>query len=115
MDNRRSHCPVACTLDLIGDKWTMLVIRDMFFGRTQYKEFLNSPEKIATNILASRLSRLVESGVAEKFPSPEYPGRDGYRLTEKGIKLKPILNQLADWGLEFIPDTRIGMKPKGEN
>lgn len=91
----------------------MLVIRDMHFGRTHYREFLSSPEKIATNILADRLAKLVSAGIAEKFPSPESSGRDAYRLTKKGESLKPVLEALAHWGLENIDETKIGMKPKG--
>ena len=60
---RRSVCPVACTLDLIGDKWTLLVIRDLMSGKSQFKDFLESPEGIATNILTSRLNRLLEHGL----------------------------------------------------
>ncbi|RLT21402.1 MAG: transcriptional regulator [Planctomycetota bacterium] len=110
---RRSPCPVACTLDLIGDKWTLLLIRDMSFGRSHFKEFSQSPEGIATNILADRLARLVESGLAEKFPSPEVPGREAYRLTEKGESLRPIMMALAKWGLDHIEGTAALMKPRG--
>jgi DNA-binding HxlR family transcriptional regulator len=109
---RRSPCPLACTLDLIGDRWTILVIRDMALGRTHFKEFANSPEKIATNILADRLEKLVESRLAERYPSPESPGRDAYRLTKKGESLRPVLMALAKWGLENLPGTAAMMKLK---
>ncbi len=105
-------CPVACTLDIIGDKWTLLVIRDMTLGRAHFKEFLESPERIATNILADRLVKLVEWGLAEKFPSAEIPGRDAYRLTAKGESLKPVLKAVAQWGLQQVEGTEIRMKPK---
>ena len=108
---RRSPCPVACTLDLIGDKWTLLVIRDLACGKSQFKEFLASPEKIATNILADRLARLVEHKLAEKQPTPESAGRDAYLLTAKGKSLFPVLKAVADWGLAQIKGTEARMKP----
>ncbi len=70
MSQKRSVCPIACTLDIIGDKWTLLVVRDLLLGRSHFKQFLASPEGIATNILANRLNRLVSHGIAEQFPSP---------------------------------------------
>ncbi|QDV45306.1 putative HTH-type transcriptional regulator YybR [Stieleria neptunia] len=112
--HRRSPCPVACTLDLLGDKWTLLVIRDLVCGKSQYKEFLASPEGIATNILADRLARLVEHGLAEKYPLPEQPGRDVYRLTQKGQSLRPVMMSLVKWGLENIDGTEARMTPKIE-
>lgn len=110
MEHPRSECPVACTLDLLGDKWTLLVIRDLFLGRIHFKEFLASPEGIATNILTDRLKRLQERSIVEKFPSPELKGRDAYRLTEKGRSLGPILVAVANWGLEHIEGTHREMQ-----
>lgn len=112
MARRRSPCPVACTLDIIGDKWTLLVIRDMALGRAHYKEFLESPEGIATNILADRLAKLVDWGMAEKYPSTVLPGRDAYRLTSKGESLRPILISIKNWGLKHIKGTSAEMKPR---
>ena len=112
MKNVRSCCPVACTLDILGDKWTLLVIRDLFLGRSHYKEFAASPERIATNILADRLTRLMEHGLVEKFPSPEQPGRDAYRLTAKGKSLKPVLSAVTNWGLKHLPGTAAKLKAK---
>ncbi len=118
MKNRRSPCPVASMLDLFGDKWTMLLIRDLFAGKSHYKEFSESPEKIATNILADRLKKLEAEHIVEKFPSPVYPGKSGYRLTDKGQSLFPVLDAMATWGLEHIPGTqariRVG-KPSASN
>ncbi|MBC7967293.1 MAG: helix-turn-helix transcriptional regulator [Fuerstia sp.] len=108
---KRSPCPVACTLDIIGDKWTLLVIRDMMLGRSHFKDFIASPEGIATNILADRLTKLVEWGLAQKHPSTESPGRDAYRLTKKGESLIAILKSVAKWGLENIPGTEQRMQP----
>jgi len=108
---KRSVCPVACTLDLIGDRWTLLVVRDLFCGKAHFKEFSASPEKIASNILADRLQRLVKNGLAEKYPSPEEAGRDAYRLTAKGSSLFPLLEAVAAWGQKNIPGTQAQLKP----
>ncbi len=108
---RRSSCPVACTLDIIGDKWTLLVIRDLFLGRTQFREFMASPEGIASNILSDRLRRLVESGLVERTPSLEQTGRDLYRLTESGRTLGPVLQAIVKWGEDNIPGAKARMKP----
>ena len=113
MQHPRSCCPVACTLDVIGDKWTLLVVRDLALGRSHFKEFAASPEKIATNILANRLQRLVDHGLVEKFPSPEQPGREAYRLTAKGEKLRPIMEAIVDFGLEQIDGTQVKLTAKG--
>ena len=103
---------MACTLDLVGDKWTLLVVRDLFLGRSHFREFSASPEKIATNILTDRLNRLVESGLAERVPSPERAGRDAYRLTERGRSLAPVLQAIVKWGEENIPGAKVRMKAK---
>lgn len=108
---KRSPCPVSCTLDLIGDRWTLLVIRDLFCGKSQFKEFLASPEKIATNILADRLEALLKQKLIEKFPAPQQPGREAYRLTEKGQSIFPILSAVAEWGLKNIAGTRAYQSP----
>lgn len=107
MRGRRSPCPVACTLDLIGDTWTLLIIRDLACGKTQYGEFLQSPEKISTNILADRLRRLRSAGIID---SPR--NHEGYRLTAKGTTLVPIVQSLADWGLAHIRGTEARIKPQ---
>lgn len=109
---RRSCCPVACTLDILGDKWTLLVIRDLFLGRQHFREFLASPERIATNILTDRLNRLIEHGLIEKTPSPEQSGREAYRLTQRGKSLGPVLKAVVKWGSEQLPGTQAMMKPK---
>jgi len=108
---KRSVCPVACTLDLIGDKWTLLVVRDMACGKMLFKEFSASRERIASNILADRLDRLVRSGLAESFSPSPAAGRQGYRLTSKGKSLLPVLAALRGWGLMHIKGTEARMKP----
>lgn len=101
----RSPCPVACVLDLCGDRWTLLVIRDLIFGRTRFKDFIASPEGIPTNILTDRLNRLMRHDIIEQIPSSDGSTRMAYRLTEKGLSLKPILKAMRDWGLKWEPNT----------
>lgn len=108
---RRSVCPVACALDLFGDRWTLLLIRDMACGKSLFKEFSASPERIATNILAARLERLVRSGLAEPFAPQHVAARSGYRLTAKGRSLLPVLSAIADWGLAHIGGTEARLRP----
>jgi DNA-binding HxlR family transcriptional regulator len=104
-DNRRSVCPIACTLDLVGDKWTLLIVRDLMSGKSHFKEFLASPENIATNILAERLARLASNGFVERYPSSDIAGREAYRLTEKGRSLRGLMAQIKAWGLDHINGT----------
>jgi DNA-binding HxlR family transcriptional regulator len=101
----RSPCPVACSLDLLGDKWTLLVVRDLLLGKTTYTEFQKSPEGIPTNILAERLKRLQTAGILEKSQYQERPVRYAYHLTAKGGDLRPVLSALIDWGNKHIPGT----------
>ena len=110
-NRRRSICPVACALEIFGDRWTLLLIRDMACGKSLFKEFSSSPERIATNILAARLERLVADGLAEPFMPRHGGGRSGYRLTEKGGSLLPVLSTIADWGLQHISGTEARMRP----
>lgn len=110
---RRSVCPVACTLDLLGDRWTLLVVRDLWLGRSRFKDFTASPERIPTNILSERLERLVAHGVAEKVPAADGSKRQAYQLTDKGKALAPILAALRDWGLTWQPGTRALMTDTG--
>lgn len=105
----RSPCPLACALDLCGDRWTLLVIRDLLFGRSRFKDFTASPEGIPTNILTDRLNRLMRHGIAEQFPAEEGSLRMGYRLTEKGRALRPVLEAMRDWGLKWEPATKAMM------
>lgn len=107
---RRSVCPVACSLDLFGDRWTLLVIRDLMLGRSRFKDFLSSPEAIPTNILSDRLARLVEGGIIEKMPADDGGKRLAYRLTGKGRSLRPVLRAIRDWGLQWEPGTAVMMK-----
>ncbi len=102
---KRSVCPIACSLDLFGDKWTLLVIRDLFAGKRHYHEFAKSPEGIATNILAERLERLCAGGIVSAKESDARAGSMAYELTDKGRTLYPVLVAMRDWGLANIRGT----------
>ena len=108
----RSSCPVACTLDLVGDKWSLLVVRDMLGGKVTYSELQNSPEGIPTNILADRLKRLEEAGLVAKSAYQQHPVRYAYELTEKGKALGDVLLALVRWGEAHIPGTRALKDPR---
>ena len=108
----RSPCPIANTLDLLGDKWTLLVVRDaMLFGKRRFAEFAASPEGIPTNILSDRLRRLETSGILEKVPYQKHPPRYEYRLTPRGKELFPVLEQMIHWAKRHLPG--IGTAPPG--
>lgn len=102
---KRSPCPISNTLDILGDKWTLLVIRDLFLGKRLYGEFTESPEGIPTNILADRLKRLEAAGLVKKEAYQERPVRYAYSLTRKGGDLLPVLNEIIRWANRHIPGT----------
>jgi DNA-binding HxlR family transcriptional regulator len=102
---RRSRCPVACALDVVGDRWTLLVIRDLIGGKRRYGDFLASAEKIPTNILADRLKRLEREGVIARVPYSTRPPRVEYHLTPEGRGLGRAVDALATWGLQHCPGT----------
>jgi DNA-binding HxlR family transcriptional regulator len=100
----RSDCPVSSALDIIGDKWSLLIVRDiMMNGKNTYNEFLKSKEKIATNVLADRLSMLESAGILAKEEHPESKAKIFYRLTHKGINLLPVLVELILWSDAYLP------------
>lgn len=109
----RSPCPVACALDLVGDRWTLLILRDLMIGKSRYGQFLASPEGISTNLLADRLQRLEAAGLVTAVPYSEHPVRMDYRLTPAGRALGPVVDALAAWGLAHLPGTRqqLGAEP----
>ena len=107
LPSKRSACPVAFSLDIFGDRWTLLVIRDLFYGRTRFKEFAGSPEGIPTNILTDRLERLLARGVIEQIPAEDGTKRLAYCLTKKGKALGPVLKAMRDWGLTWDKSTRV--------
>ena len=102
---RRSPCPVACALDIFGDRWTLLVIRDLVLGKSRFKDFTASPEGIPTNILSERLNRLLEHGVVVQV-SAKGSKHLAYQLTDKGHALLPVLKSMRDWGLTWEKDTK---------
>ncbi|WP_456371928.1 winged helix-turn-helix transcriptional regulator [Thiolapillus sp.] len=108
---RRSPCPVAGILDIVGDKWTLLVVRDLFAGKQTYSEFQKSPERIPSNILADRLKRLLEYGIIEKEPYQTRPVRYRYALTGRGRELGKVLKAMVAWGEKHIPGSRSVIKP----
>jgi DNA-binding HxlR family transcriptional regulator len=104
-DEHRSGCPINLTLEVIGDKWSLLIIRDMIFGnRRHFRELLTqSEEGIASNILANRLKTLVEQGIITRADDPSHKQKALYSLSEKGIELLPVLAQMSVWGLKYLP------------
>jgi DNA-binding HxlR family transcriptional regulator len=107
----RSRCPIANALDVVGDRWTLLVVRDLFFlHRFRFSELVRSAEGIPTNILADRLRRLVEAGIVEKKAYQDRPRRYEYRMTPRGLDLLPLLREMVVWANRHIPGT--GRPPK---
>jgi DNA-binding HxlR family transcriptional regulator len=103
----RSYCPINLSLELFGDAWTLLVLRDMMFaGKRHFRELLQSDERISSNILADRLGRLVEHRVLTKSDDPTHSQKAIYTLTEKGIALLPIVVQIGAWGSRWAPDAK---------
>ena len=90
---------------MVGDRWSLVIVRDMLNGKSRFGEFLNSPEKIATSVLADRLERLVAVGVAEARTYQDNPPRAEYRLTEMGEAMLPILQEVCRWANRFLPET----------
>lgn len=112
----RSTCPIACTLDLLGDKWTLLVVRDLLFVEKRlYGELAQAPEKIPTSILADRLKRLEQAGLVEARPYQSNPVRYEYRLTPRGVDLHVVLDAMLQWGSQHIPGTATLPKRFREN
>ena len=104
----RSDCPISYSLDVFGDKWTLLILRDLLIRQKRYyQDFLNSGEGIATNILADRLKNLLDNGLLTKTDNPENKRQTIYSPTKKAIALLPVLSGMAKWGLKF------GAKTKG--
>ena len=108
---RRSDCPINFALEIFGDKWTFLIIRDMMFkGKHYYGEFLQAEEKISTNILADRLMILEESGIVSKTVDAQHKSKQIYKLTQKGIDLLPLLVEVIVWSTKYDENTASDMK-----
>jgi DNA-binding HxlR family transcriptional regulator len=100
-------------LDVVGDKWSLLVVRDLLRGKTTYGELLHSPERIPTNILADRLRRLEEAGLVVRAAYQERPVRYAYTLTDKGMALEDVLLAVVQWGKRHIPGTQTLKESEG--
>lgn len=103
----RSGCPIATTLDLVGDRWTLVLLRDMINGKARFSEFLDSPERITTNVLTDRLGRMEAAGLVVRSVYQERPRRFAYSLTEKGAALTPVIQAMCRWANAWIPGTWI--------
>lgn len=108
MSEARSPCPLANALDILGDRWTLLVLRDLvFYGRREFSEFLESGEGIATNVLSERLERLCCAGLVARFDHPTNGKKYVYRVTEKGTDLIPTMIELVIWSERYLPEVRV--------
>ena len=101
----RSICAIANSLDVVGDKWSLLVVRDLLHGKSIYSQLADSPERIPTNILADRLKRLESAGIVTSTPYQQRPVRYAYALTPKGRALGDVLLAFVRWGKQHIPGT----------
>ena len=102
-DNFRSQCSISCALEIVGDKWSLLIVRDaIILGKTSFNEFRHSKEKIASNILANRMEQLVANGIFEKRENADKKSKIDYILTARGISLKPVILALGNWGFDNI-------------
>jgi DNA-binding HxlR family transcriptional regulator len=99
----RSGCPIASTLELVGDRWTLVLMRDLVNGKSRYKDFLDSPERIASNILTARLTAMEQEGLIKSRPYQIRPKRFEYKLTPKGAALMPVLQEICRWGEKHLP------------
>ena len=106
--SRRSDCPISNVLDIVGDKWSLLVLRDlMFFGKHSFSELQGSEEKVATNILSSRLENLEKEGLVQKQVDPSDKRKKVYSLTPKGKDMLPILLEMMIWSSKYAPETNV--------
>jgi DNA-binding HxlR family transcriptional regulator len=104
----RSGCPITNALEVVGDRWTLVIIRDMMMGgRHEFHEFLNAEEGISTNILVDRLQRLQDQGIVRSIPHPTHKTRKYFYLTQKGKDLMPMMIQMALWATAHLPGVKI--------
>ena len=114
----RSSCPIASTLDIVGDKWSLVLVRDLLTGKQRFNQFCASPEGVPTNLLAARLRRLEAQGIVVKEPYQTGPVRYAYKLTPAGRALLPVLQEMSRWANTYIegtwaaPETFMSMKAK---
>ena len=103
----RSTCPISTGLEIVGDRWTLLVIRDMMFaGKRHFREFLQSEEGVSSNVLADRLAMLVERGLVTRAGDPAHAQKAIYSLTELGVSLLPVIASLSKWTQTHYAQTR---------
>lgn len=102
--DHRSPCPISSFLDLLGDKWTLLVVRDLLVGKTRFSELEAGNEHIPASILANRMKALVEHDIVARVEYSQRPPRFEYHLTEKGAALRPVLIAMSNWSEENLPD-----------
>ena len=108
---RKSDCPINYAMEIFGDRWTFLIVRDLMFkGKHYYGEFLQAEEKIATNILADRLLLLEESGIISKTIDEQHRSKQVYKLTQKGIDLLPLLVEVIIWSTKYDKNTASDIK-----
>jgi len=105
MNDFRSDCPIASALSVIGDRWSLVIIRDMLFGAHRFSQFVNSAEGIKRNILTDRLVKLEERGLITRKKYQDRPPRFDYRLTPKGAELLPVVQEIAKWGAAHLDHT----------
>src|SRR6266705_1972409 len=101
----RSDCPIACSLDVLGDKWTLLIVRDLIIGKHRFADLGTSLERIPTNTLTDRLRRMEENNFIEKLQYEQKPARFEYHLTAKGKALLPVLQELSHWATRHLTGT----------
>lgn len=105
--DRRSTCPISTALEFVGDRWTLLIIRDLAFaGKRHFREFLKSEEAVSSNVLTERLNLLVENGFVTKDGDPTHAQKAVYSLTQKGLDLLPVLVAISAWTQKHHPETR---------
>ncbi len=105
MQEFRSGCPISSTLDLVGDRWTLVILRDMLNGKRRFSEFLDSPEQITTNVLTDRLNQMERNGLVIKATYQMRPKRYEYAPTEMASALLPVLQQMSLWGNRYLSGT----------
>lgn len=104
---RRSPCPIAGTLDILGDTWSLVILRDCINGKARFSEFLDSPERITPSVLTDRLARMERAGLLARRRYQDRPPRYDYILTPMGRGLLPVLQEICRWANRFLPGTWI--------
>ncbi|MCH7836035.1 MAG: helix-turn-helix transcriptional regulator [Chloroflexi bacterium] len=106
-------CPIARTLDIIGDRWTLLIVRDLFMGKTRFNQFLASSPGLPSKLLSDRLKKLEQHDLVERVVYSQHPLRAEYRLTDQGRTLAPVIEEIVRWGLDHCfegePEARVAV------